>query len=387
MDQRREFVIKALERSNFRELCREYGISAKTGYKWKERFMAYGLEGMAEESRRPRSHAKELRERVVCEIVRLKKAHSDWGPRKIRTLYERLHGAPVPSESSFKRVLERAGLTQPRKRRRAKQCGRLASGRQGTRANEVWSVDFKGWWWSAHGKVRVEPLTVRDEYSRMILEIRVMGSSRTEAVQSCFERLFERYGLPEVMRSDNGVPFASTRSPLGLSRLSAWWVALGIDLERNRPGCPQDNAAHERMHLDIRNELEVGRIGRDQDAFDLWREQFNSQRPHEALGMATPSEFYKASPRRFEGTPDELDYAGMESRRVHPTHGTITYQRQRYAISQALRGWQLGLKPIEDGLVELYFANLLLGHLEPSTRSFRAARPGRPEADQTKRKA
>jgi putative transposase len=385
MNQRREFVIKALESSNFRELCREYGISAKTGYKWKERFMVHGLEGMAEESRRPQGHAKELSEQIVCEIVRLKNAHSHWGPRKIHALYKRKHGGSVPSESSFKRVLERAGLTVPRKRRRAKEGGRLASGRQGTRANEVWSVDFKGWWLSAQGK-RVEPLTVRDEYSRMILEMRAPGSSRTEVVKACFEKLFERYGLPEVMRSDNGVPFASSNAILGLSRLSAWWVALGIDLERNRPGCPQDNGAHERMHLDMRNELEAGRIGRDQSAFDLWRENYNHERPHEALGIACPAEFYTPSQRRYEGTPDELDYGAMQTRRVHPTRGTICYRYQSIPISRALRGWDLGLNPNKDGLVEVWFASLLLGHLDPETFSFRAARPGRPEARQNQPK-
>ena len=372
MDQRREFVIKALESSNFRELCREYGISAKTGYKWRERFMAHGLEGMAEESRRPRGHARELSEGIVCEIVRLKNAHTHWGPRKIRALYERKHGGEVPSESSFKRVLGRAGLTTPRKRRRAKEGGRLASGRKGTRANEVWSVDFKGWWMSAGGR-RVEPLTVRDEYSRMILEMRAPGSSRTEVVKVCFERLFERYGLPEVMRSDNGVPFAASRSVLGLSQLSAWWVALGIDLERNRPGCPQDNGAHERMHLDMRNELEAGKIGRDQAAFDLWRENYNHERPHEALGMATPAEYYTPSERPYEGTPEELDYGAMQTRRVHSRRGTISYRYQDIRIPRSLRCWDLGLNPNKNGLIEVWFASLLLGHLDPETFSFREA--------------
>ena len=218
---------------NFRALCQEYGVSAKTGYKWKQRFLQ---EGMAEESRRPKTSPEQLPEGEVCEIVRLKMAHLSWGPRKIRELYLRRHGE-VASESTFKRVLERAGLTQKRRKRRSSEAGRLCSGRRATAANEVWTVDFKGWWRS--GAKRCEPLTVRDEHSRYLLEVRALQNARSETVRKSFERLFERQGLPGAIRSDNGSPFASALALLGLSRLSAWWVALGIDLERGRPGHPQ----------------------------------------------------------------------------------------------------------------------------------------------------
>jgi transposase InsO family protein len=273
MDQRTEFALKSMKTTNFRELCREYGISAKTGYKWKQRFLEQGLGGLQEESRRPHSHPSGLSEEVVCGMVRLKTAHPHWGPRKIRDLYERKKLGEVPSESSFKRVLERAGLTQPRKRRTLEPGIRLASGGKAEAPNEVWTVDFKGWWKDREG-LRVEPLTVRDEHSRMLLEMRVLENSRTESVRACFERIFERHGLPGAIRSDNGPPFACAHGLLGLSRLSAWWLALGIGLERSRPGCPQDNGAHERMHLDIRRELQSGRIGRDQATFDLWRNEY-----------------------------------------------------------------------------------------------------------------
>ena len=157
----------------------------------------------------------------------------------------------MASESTFKRVLERIGLTQKRRRRRSTEAGRLWTGLRAAAANEVWSVDFKGWWRS-WGK-RCEPLTVRDEHSRYVLEVRALGDARSETVRNNFERLFERYGLPPAIRSDNGVPFASVQGLLGLSRLSLWWVALGINLERGRPGHPQDNGAHQRMHRDIRD--------------------------------------------------------------------------------------------------------------------------------------
>jgi transposase InsO family protein len=382
MDQRMEFVMKALAHPNFRELCREYGISAKTGYKWRERFFERGLGGLNELSRRPHGHADELGEAVVCAMVRLKQAHPHWGPRKIQVLYQRKHGGEVPSESSFKRVLERAGLTVPRRMRRSTETGRLGSGLKATQPNEVWTVDFKGWWKDREG-LRVEPLTVRDEYSRMLLEMRALESSRTEAVQACFERLFERHGLPGAIRSDNGSPFASVRAVLGLSRLSAWWLALGINLERSRPGCPQDNGAHERMHRDIRRELEGGRVGRDQSAFDLWREEYNTERPHEGLGMRVPAEVYAASVRKYEGTPADIDYGGMETRKVQPVSGVIGYRKEKIMITTAVAGWSVGLSPQTNGMVEVWFSKLLLGHIDPETSSFQAARPGRLEAGQS----
>jgi hypothetical protein len=166
---------------------------------------------------------------------------------------------------------------------------------------------------------------------------------------------------------------------LGLTKLSAWWLALGIDLERGRPGCPQDNGAHERLHLDIRRELQAGRAGRDQEAFDLWRQQYNEQRPHEALGMAFPAEVYQNSGRIYEGDPDELDYGSMDTRKVHARHGRIRYQGEIYSISGTLTGWDVGLAPCQNGLVEVWFSDLLVGHLAPETVSFHPARPGRME--------
>jgi transposase InsO family protein len=233
MEQRIEFALKALQSLNFRVLCQEYGISAKTGYKWKERFLREGLGGMEERSRRPHGHAEQLTEEVVCEMVRLKLAHKSWGPRKIRELYRRSH-QEVASESSFKRVLEKAGLTKKRQRHQAREAGRIWAGRKGASSNEVWTVDFKGWWRS-WGK-RCEPLTVRDEYSRYILELSAMEDARTERVRRSFERLFERHGLPQSIRSDNGSPFASAHGLLGLSRLSVWWVG---SWNRSRTGPPR----------------------------------------------------------------------------------------------------------------------------------------------------
>lgn len=376
MDQRIEFAMKAVDCPNFRELCREYGISRKTGYKWRERFVQEGLGGLNELSRRPHSHADQLSEQVVCEIVLLKNAHPHWGPRKIQELYRRKHGAKdLPGESSFKRVLERAGLTEPRRVRRSEESGRLASGLKAEKPNDVWTVDFKGWW-LGRDNLRVEPLSVRDEFSRMILELRPLENSRTELVLASFERLFEAHGLPGSIRSDNGAPFASINGLLGLTRLSATWLALGINLERSRPGCPQDNPAHERMHRDIMREIESGRAGRDQAGFDIWRHQYNHERPHEAIGMRTPSEVYTPSPRAYTGIPEDMEYGAMVSRKVSSA-GMVRYQGERYPISTTLAGWSVGLSPRTDGVVEVWFAKLLVGHIHPETVAFKAIVPAR----------
>jgi transposase InsO family protein len=365
MEQRIEFALKAMRTLNFRALCQDYGVSTKTGYKWKERFIRDGLAGMKEQSRRPKGHSEQLPEEEVCEIVRLKLAHLSWGPRKIRELYLRRHGEEA-SESTLKRVLERAGLTQKRRRRRSAEAGRLSSGRKAGAANEVWTVDFKGWW--RNGGRRCEPLTVRDEHSRYLLEVRALVDGRSETVRANFEQLFGRYGLPQAIRSDNGCPFASRNALLGLSRLSAWWVALGIDLERGRPGHPQDNGAHERMHQDISREVEA--LGQsDQEALDLWRQTFNYERPHEALGMRCPGEVYTCAEREYEGTPEDLDYPQMCPRRVSKD-GLIKLDGEVLFLSSALAGWSVGLKPITPELMEVWFGRLLLGQVDLSASSF-----------------
>jgi putative transposase len=366
MNKRAEFASRAMSTENFRALCREYGISARVGYKWRDRFMAQGLCGMKEQSRRPHGCPCQLSEEEICAMVRIKERHRHWGAQKIREVYLRQHGQ-APSESSFKRVLERCGLTQKRKVRAARQTGRIASGRKASAPNQVWTVDFKGWWYDRNG--RCEPLTVRDEYTRYVLELRALPDARSATVQACFELLFAQHGLPEAIRSDNGVPFASPNGLLGLSQLSVWWLALGIDLERSRPGCPQDNGGHERLHRDIARELEGVQHEQRQAAFETWRREFNEERPHQALGMRVPAELYQASVRKWKGTPEQISYPGMATRRVEKV-GAIWYENQRIFISQALAGWDLGLGYRTQEVMEVYFAQLLLGVLEIPTAAF-----------------
>ena len=238
----------------------------------------------------------------------------------------------------------------------------------------MWTVDFKGWWKDAHG--RCLPLTVRDEFSRYVLEIRAVEDGTTETIKEIFEELFAKYGLPGAIRSDNGPPFASRQGVLGLSRLSVWWLALGIDLERSRPGCPQDNGAHERMHRDLAYEVEAERRVERQAALDTWREEYNEERPHEGLDLRTPAEVYHSSERKWAGRVDQLSYPGMRTRKVSE-RGAIKMEARRVFLSTALAGWKVGIKARSDGCWEVYFAQLLVGTLEAQTEAFIPSQSGR----------
>ena len=379
IDQRKEFVLRALhEGTPFVELCREYGIAPKTGYKWRQRFLAQGLGGLHDQSRCPQSGSGGLEEQVVCEFVRLRQAHKTWGARKLLAVYQRVHpGQESPSESSIKRLLDRAGLVEHRRRRPAGQGGRLQSRLVPLAPNELWTVDFKGWWYSTDGQ-RCEPLTVRDAFSRFVLGVCIPVDARTRTIQEQFQRLFERYGLPGTIRSDNGRPFAVSSAPLGLSQLSAWWVALGIDLDRTDPGCPQQNGAHERMHRDIACELERkidGDLAAQAAAAEVWRQIYNQQRPHEALGMRTPAEVYRPSERPYQGTPDRLEYPAEYMDRQVGNRGQIRVENRMIFVTSALAGWNVGLKRSDEATYAVYFGRLCLGSIDLLREAFIAWRP------------
>jgi putative transposase len=379
MDQRTEFVLRVLRSGErFGEVCREFGISRKTGYKWKERFLAEGLSGLGDASRRPKTSPGELSETMVCQIVKLKLAHPGWGARKLRAVLERTGSTDeLPSESSFKRVLDRVGLVQRRRRTRAEQGRRLQKPVRAERPNQVWTIDFKGWWYTRN-RSRFEPLTIRDAYSRYVLCAQALENACTETVREAMMRVFTRHGLPEVIRSDNGSPFAAQNSPLGLSRLSAWWLTLGIDLDRIAPGRPEQNGGHERMHRDLAVEVEgdaKADSAAQQAALDVWCRTFNEERPHEALGMRVPSEVYRESPRPFDPTPAELEYpAGYLVRKV-TAHGGVKVANRRVNVSSALGGWEVGLEPFRDDRYAVWFCRLCLGELDVTSEKFHAASP------------
>jgi putative transposase len=370
---RLEFVRRAqAPEANVAEVCREFGISRKTGYKWLRRAREEGIRGMREHSRRPRRSVEQLDESTVCAIGKLKLAHPRWGPKKIRALYAKIHG-PAPSVSSCHRILRKLGLVQPRKRRVRRAWSSLTSEVTVRAANDLWTVDFKGWWRALDGQ-RCEPLTVRDAYSKYVLATVVMAETGFAAVKAVFVQLFTLYGLPTAIRSDNGSPFATAAAPLGLSRLAAWWISLGIDPVRGRPGCPQDNSAHERMHGDIAAEIAThvqSDPSAQQAALDIWRREYNEVRPHEALNDCSPAEVYRKSSRRYHEQRPEYR-CGYLVRKVS-AHGTIKWNGKLIFISTAIAGHEIGLSLTPDQKYETWLYHLLIGTIDPQTCAFQVA--------------
>ena len=379
MKLREEFVMRAMRQDlPIIDLCREYKISAKTGYKWIGRFKEFGRKGLYDKSRRPKRRKTEIPEDSICEIIRYKRAHNKWGSRKIRELFKRNHpNRTLPSVSSFHRILEKAGFVKKRRCRKRRTGERIENRCTPKGPNDLWTVDFKGWWYTPDGE-RCEPFTVRDEYSRFVLAISVLEDGSMESVKREFERIFRIYGLPRAIRSDNGSPFGVWNAPLGLSRLSVWWLALGIELDRIRPGHPEENGGHERLHRDIRMELEgqiQGNLSSHQAAFDLWRKEFNSERPHEALGMKTPSEVYRKSERTYED-PGEIEYGPGYIRRRVTQDGTIKVMMRKVAISRVFAGYDIGMKVIGEDRFEVWFDNLFLGILDIELETFETIQGG-----------
>src|SRR4051794_17313519 len=320
MDLRREFVLAAsAPNANVMQLCRDFGISRNNGYKWLRRFKAHGEMGLEDQSRRPQN-TKGIDGETVLRLLELRHRYPNWGAKKMQALLiaSGYKGRP-PSTKTIARIFDRAGEPRVRKpRRRLRLVVREHQDLEVHGPNDVWTVDFKGWWRTRNGK-RFEPLTVRDAFSRYVLCLRMLSSTAAKAAKPAFERLFEANGLPKVIRVDNGAPFACTSAPAGLSRLSAWWTSLGIRVSFSRPAHPQDNGSHERMHADMANEIESDPEASSklqQRAADRWRCEFNEVRPHESLAMRTPALLYVRSTRRYRGVRAPVYPATYAVRRV-----------------------------------------------------------------------
>ena len=375
MEQKELFIEEMLKKDKpFKHLCAQFGISEKTGYKWKNRFYEMGKAGLEEESRNP-SHSNQIDGDTAAELIRIKNAHSAWGPKKIRVIYAKAYpNKAVPSLSSVKRILKKAGLVEKRKIRKpaSSDCPRLQQQIQASEPNDVWCIDFKGWW-KSDGEI-CEPFTVRDKFSRKILCTQLMTSKTSEAVRTVMTSLFRKYGLPKAIHSDNGAPFAAPNGLLNLTNLSAWWITLGIMPDRSLKGFPGQNGSLERMHADIASEIE-GKVpgGRkaNQAVLDAWVKEYNSIRPNEAIGMKTPDELYTVSNRKYIGDYDEIDYPiGFQVRKVTKS-GEIIFNSNRVTIGYALRGLQVGLNPsAEENTFDVFLADFLLGKLDMNSTCF-----------------
>jgi putative transposase len=369
MDLRRQFVHDVLRGvAPFAELCRAYRISRRTGYKWLRRFEAEGLAGLRDRSRRPHTCPHAVAPAVVAALLEARHRHPSWGPRKLLALVrQRAPAAAWPARSSVARLLRRYGLSAPRRRRR-----RLGHpGRPLTpllAPNAVWTADFKGQFRTGDG-VYCYPLTVADGYSRYLLACVALTGTTVAESRPVFERLFRNYGLPEQIRTDNGVPFAT--GALGrLSALSVWWVRLGIRPELIEPARPYQNGRHERMHLTLKRETarppQASRQ-RQQRRFDAFRAEFNHERPHEALADATPASAYQPSVRPYPVRLPPLEYPShFEVRRVS-RNGGIRWHKRWVNVSHVLGEEVVGLTEIDDGEWDLYFGPLRLGRFHERT--------------------
>lgn len=363
MDQRIEFIADFLRHLvPVSELCERFGISRKTAYKWAARYQAHGLEGLNDRSRRPHSCPHAIPTAIVQALLEARHRHPTWGAKKLLRILSRKHPAwEWPARSTCCDLFKRHGLV-PKKRRRPRPGH---PGRPHTpmlAPNHIWTADFKGHFKTRDG-LYCYPLTVVDGFSRYLLACQGLRSTEHSGSQPVFRRLFQEFGLPRIIRTDNGVPFATTA--LGrLSRLSVWWIRLGIYPELIQPAHPEQNGRHERMHRTLKAEATRppgGHLASQQRRFNTFRHEYNHDRPHEALGQDTPAARYSPSPRPLPQRIPPLDYpAHFEVRRVS-LNGGIRWSSDWVNVSHVLGGEYVGLEEVDNELWNVHFGPLRLG--------------------------
>jgi putative transposase len=366
MDERLRFVARLLEGEKMAPLCAEFGISRKTGYKIYERYKDCGVGAFSDRSRRPHRQANRLPAPIEAVIVRLKREYPSWGAPKIREkLRQQFTGPQLPAISTVHAVLDRYHLVQ-RRRRRRHATGSTALSRP-TEPNALWCAD-KGEFMLGNRRY-CYPLTITDFASRYLLTCEALSTTQEKFAFTVFERTFKEFGLPCVIRTDNGVPFASAHAIYGLSKLSVWWLRLGIQIERSKPGHPQDNGRHERMHLTLKKEATkpaAPNVLQQQARFDAFIARFNQERPHQALAMKVPADVYARSPRVYRGL-DELIYP-FHDQTVTVTHcGRLCFKGRKVNLSQVFAGQNVGVTQVGDRIWLVTFMQYDLGYFDDET--------------------
>jgi len=367
MDERLKFIARLLDGEQMAPLCREFGISRKTGYKILTRYNAIGLEGLTERSRRPYRHANQLPVQIEMLIVRLKQDKPNWGAPKIQERLARLYpDVHTPAISTVHAVLDRHGLVKRRTRRRNKAQGTALS--RPLQPNELWCADYKGEFMLADRRY-CYPLTITDFASRYLIACEALHTTKEIYAFAVFESAFKEFGLPCAIRTDNGVPFASPNSLFNLSKLSVWWLRLGIAIERIKPGHPQQNGRHERMHLTLKLEATkpaAQNFLQQQARFDDFIDCYNNERPHQALNMQCPAERYQPSSRPYRGLPD-LHYPLHDKAATVTTCGRICFNNQKINLSQVFAGQTVGIKQTDDRIWLVSFMDYDLGYFDDET--------------------
>jgi putative transposase len=367
VDERVKFIARLLDGEAMSGLCEEFGVSRKTGYKILQRYRDCGVEGLTDRSRRPYRHANQLPLQIETLIVRLKREKPAWGAPKIRERLSRLYpDIHKPAISTVHAVLDRHGLVKRRRARRNRASGTAL--KAVSEPNALWCADYKGEFMLADRRY-CYPLTITDFASRFIIACEALSTTSEAYAFPVFESAFKAFGLPKAIRTDNGVPFASPNALYGLSRLSVWWLRLGIEIERIKPGHPQQNGRHERMHLTLK--LETTRPAAEnflaqQARFDDFIQCYNSERPHQALNMRCPVERYTPSARPYAGLP-ELDYPFHDKAVTVTTCGRICFNRRKINLSQVFAGQTVGIKQVDDHLWLASFMHYDLGYFDDQT--------------------
>ena len=376
MEEQRLLVVQDREEGmSISELAEIHGVSRKTIYKWLDRYQEQGVQGLRNLSRRPHHSPNQVSAEVEAAIVEARQRWR-WGPGKLRVkLCGQDSSQQWPAVSTIAAVLKAKGLVVSR-RRRARTPVQRPPYAAADAPNAVWCADFKGWFRSGDG-TRIDPLTITDSCSRYLLRCQIVERTGYTQTQAVFEAAFREYGLPVVIHTDNGVPFASV-APGGLSRLSMWFVRLGIVPERSRPACPQDNGRHERMHRTLKQATAqppqaTARL--QQKAFHEFQLQYNQQRPHEALDNRTPQDCYQASPRCYPRHVPQLQYGDEMETRYISQQGSVNWRNQRTYISEVFGHEPIGLKPVDERWVELYYGPIRLGWLDGYRHRFTRRKP------------
>ncbi len=389
MEEITRFIMLAQsDRFTITELCEQFGISRKTGYKHLERYATSGLQGLQPRSHRPHAFPQRTAEAVEALIVKERRRHRTWGPKKLQDLLLKNHGVESPPAcSTIGEILRRHGLSARRRRRPGAYQASPGGLTVPTQPNHVWTVDFKGWFRLGNGQ-RCDPLTVCDRYSHYVLAVRAQPDQQYRRTWRAFQALMRQCGLPQIIRVDHGSPFASIG--LGrLSRLSVWWIEQGIEVEFTRPASPQDNGSHERMHRDLKAEATrppSANLGAQQRRFERWQYTFNHERPHESLDQQRPAEIYQPSARRLNEHDKPLVYARDFEVKPVSESGFVAHAGKNYHLGEAFAHQRVGLRRNDQGQTELHFANVHLGNLRFDAEGGRfkpTAYVGRPEPKTT----
>jgi putative transposase len=367
MDERLRFVARRLEGEKMAPLCAEFGISRKTGYKIFDRYKDCGHEALTDRSRRPYRQANRLPAPIEATIVRLKREYPGWGAPKIREKLRQQTTAPhLPAISTVHAVLDRHGLVKRRRRRHHSSAATFLS--RPTDPNALWCADYKGEFMLGNRQY-CYPLTITDFATRYLLACEALATTKATFAFTVFERAFKEFGLPLAIRTDNGLPFAAPTGLYRLSKLAVWWLRLGIHLERIAPGHPQQNGRHERMHLTLKKEATkpaAANVLQQQARFDTFVDQYNHERPHQALAMKVPADLYARSPRRYHGL-DELTYP-FHDQTITVTHcGRICFKGQKVNLSHAFAGQNVGVTQVGERIWLVTFMQYDLGYFDDET--------------------